>query len=191
MFHVEMRMGLHVVRAFNLGAHDLQVRFLGPLMSGQDFAYEGHEWSPRKTRIKIYDGPRLETHDMGMGRGWQNVERDGADVTEELLSRARAGGMASAPPAANDALKERIIGRLSAGPLALGDTVRMAADLMEGRRVSEQLAAAEMAVWELLHTGRARLQSDDVEVAKELLEPLVLSPASWLDGDRGVRLLSP
>lgn len=189
MFHVEMKLGIRVARAFNLSPHDLQVRFLAPLMSGQEFVYEGQEWSPRKTRIQIYEGRQLEPHEIGMGRGWQNVERTCEDVTAAVLERARQGGIEGQTRTADNALKERIIGRLSAGPLALGDTVRMAGDLMEGRRVSEQLAASEMAVWELLHTGKVRLEADGVEVVKDLWEAVVLSPSSWLDGDRGVRLL--
>lgn len=185
-----MKAGVRVARAFNLNQHDLQVRFLAPLMSGQEFVYEGNEWSPRKTRVTIYEGRELQTHEIGMGRGWQNVQRSCEDVTTEVLERARQGGIRTQAPESDNALKERIIGRLSAGPLALGDTVRMAGDLMEGRRVSEQMAASEMAVWELLHTDRVRLEADGVEVSQDLWEAVVLSPSSWLDGDRGVRLLA-
>lgn len=190
VYHVEMRMGISVVRAFNLSSHDLQVRFLAPLMADQDFVYEGHEWSPRKTRISIFDGPELPLHQLSMGRGWPNVQRTSQEVTVEILEQARSGGIKAAPPApADHALRERIIGRLSAGPIALSDVVRIAGDMMEGRRVSEQLSASEMAVWSLLHTGEAGLEADGLEVAQEMWEPLVLSPHSWLDGDRGVRLV--
>ncbi len=84
-----MRMGISVVREFNLGERELWTRFLAPLMADQDFTLEGHDFTPRKTRITIYDGPELRPDQLGMGRGWQNVERTGSDVTAAVLARAR------------------------------------------------------------------------------------------------------
>lgn len=159
MFHVEMRMGINVVREFNLGERDLWARFLAPLIADQDFALEGHDFTPRKTRIAIYDGPELRPDQLGLGRGWQNVERTSNDVTAEVLARAHehAGATRTAAPPTWEALRERAIGRLSAGPVSYDDIVALAADLMPDNTAGEQLAAGERAAVELLRSGAAQL----------------------------------
>ncbi len=55
MFHVEMRMGMNVVREFNLGDERLWLDFLTPLMADQEFVLEGHEFTPRHTRLTVYE----------------------------------------------------------------------------------------------------------------------------------------
>jgi hypothetical protein len=159
MFHVEMRDGLQSVRAFNLSEEALDAQFLAPLMADAEFSYEGHEWTPRKTRLKIFEGPQLRPDQLGLGRGWQNVERKGSDVTEAILDRARAHVtlVATQPPATIDALRERLIGRLSGGPVSFEDVVAMAAELMPATTVEAQLAAAERAAVEVLQAGSAHL----------------------------------
>jgi len=163
MFHVEMRCGMHVVREFNLDERELWIKFLAPLMADRDFTFEGHDFTPRKTRIKIFNGPELRPDQMALGRGWQNVERGGSDVTEAVLARAREAGVpqpAAASPvavAAPDALRERLIGRLSAGPATLDDITRIAADLMPESSAEERLAASRDVALELLSSGTARL----------------------------------
>ena len=89
MFHVEMRMGMNVVREFNLGDERLWLDFLAPLMADQEFVLEGHEFTPRHTRLTVYEGPELRLDQLSFGRGWQNVERTASDVTERVLERAR------------------------------------------------------------------------------------------------------
>ena len=89
MFHVEMRMGMNVVREFNLSDERLWLEFLAPLMADQEFILEGHDFTPRHTRLTIYEGPELRLDQLNFGRGWQNVERTASDVTERVLARAR------------------------------------------------------------------------------------------------------
>ena len=159
MFHVEMRMGISVVREFNLGERELWTRFLGPLMADKDFTLEGHDFTPRKTRIAIYNGPELRLDQLGLGRGWQNVERTGSDVTAEILATAHehAGAARTAAPPTWEVLRERAIGRLTAGQVSYDEIVAMAADLMPDSTVGEQLAAGERAAVELLRSGAAQL----------------------------------
>lgn len=154
-----MRMGISVVREFNLGERELWTRFLAPLMADKDFTLEGHDFTPRKTRIAIYDGPELRPDQLGIGRGWQNVERTGSDVTGEVLARARehAGATRTTAPPTWEALRERAIGRLSAGPVSFDEIVAMAANLMPDSTAGEQLAAGERAAVELLRSGAAQL----------------------------------
>ena len=166
MFHVEMRMGGHVVREFNLGEQRLWLEFLAPLMAGKDFNVEGHDFIPRRTRLKVYEGPELRPDQLGMGRGWQNVERSADDVTERVLARARdhTAAAAAAPvpvrtsSAAAELLRERLIGRLSAGPIAAEEILAIAAELMPESGEAERLGVATQAAWALLERGVAQLE---------------------------------
>jgi hypothetical protein len=169
MFHVEIRMGMSVAREFNLDDRGLYLTFLEPLLSDREFSFEGHDYFPRHTRIVVLEGPELPLDQLGMGRGWGNAERTGTDVTESVLAKARAhlashpAGTApahpapAAPAAVEDALRERLIGRLSAGPVTLADIAAIAADLMPESPPEEQLAASRGAALELLSAGDAHL----------------------------------
>ncbi len=157
MFHVELRQRPNMARAFNLREEEVVARFLAPLMAGRPLIYEDREWDPRKVRLTVLEGPELSIGEIGLGRGWANAQRAGSDVTERLMGRSRT----QAPrPEALDRLKERIAGRLDAGPLTLQRVVAMAGELMEGRRASERLALAEQAVWEMLHEHTTALHGE-------------------------------
>ena len=170
MFHIEMRMGMQVVREFNLTEQRLWLDFLSPLMADQEFTVEGHDFIPRQTRLKVYEGPELRTDQLGMGRGWQNVERTAEDVTERVLTRAREHVAATAAPSAStgrpssaagepgaDLLRERLIGRLSAGPLAAADILAIAAELLPEIGEQERLEVARQVAWTLLERDLAQL----------------------------------
>jgi hypothetical protein len=176
VYHLQLRMRPHLARAFNLSAEELTRRFLAPLVNGRELIYNDREWSPRKTTVTVYEGPELPVERMGMGRGWGNVQRSGTDVTERVLRDARE--QTSRHPAL-DRLEERLAGRLSVGAIPIAEVVGLADDLMGGR-LSERLAVAELAVWEMLHHGRARLLEDDVVVAQERWQELLLRSDSWL-----------
>ncbi len=169
-------MGMEVVREFNLSEQRLWSTFLAPLMAGREFTVEGHEFVPRQTRLKVFEGPQLRPDQLGMGRGWQNVERSATDVTERVLTRAREhsaapapGGPSAAPtpvsPSANvtvdsaavDLLRERLIGRLSAGPIAASEVLAVAAELMPDSGDAQRLDAARRACWALLERDLAQL----------------------------------
>lgn len=179
MLHIEMRQGMHSVRSFNMTEEALDTRFLGPLLAGQEFTYEGHDWVPRKTRIRIFEHPELQTYQLGMGRGWQSVERKGVDVTEAILDSARRryvpapaqpepapfhpefpgqpAALAAHHSAPADALRERLIGRLFAGPVSYEDVLAMAAELMPDSTPESQSVAAQAATLETLQSGSARI----------------------------------
>ncbi len=165
-----------MARAFNLTAEELTGRFLAPLVNGRELVYNDREWLPRKTTVTIYEGPELPVEQIGMGRGWGNVQRSGTDVTERILSRARER-VARHP--ALDRLQERLATSLEAGPVRLAEVVVLADDLMGDRRVSERLAVAELAVWELLQGDRGTLRADGVVVQAERWQEVLLRFGSW------------
>jgi hypothetical protein len=164
MFHVEMRMGAQVVREFNLSERRLWLELLEPLMSDRELKIEGHEFIPRQTRLKVYEGPELRPDQLGVGRGWQNVERSAADVTERVLTRARGHtGRARDDrsqvevPSAPDLVTERMISRLGAGPISAQEILGDVADLMPHATVHEHTEVARQAVWQLLERDAAQL----------------------------------
>lgn len=183
MFHIEIRMGMQVVRRFNLDDQQLWTGFLEPLMSGREFSVEGHEFVPRGTRMKIYEGPELRPHELGMGRGWQNVERTAAEVTERVLRTARehqagvehapaASAPAPAPAAAqerakdlpgglSELLRERLIGRLHAGALSGEQITAMAVELLPGGDERTLAELSRTAVWEVLERGGSQLSRSE------------------------------
>jgi len=177
MYHVELRQRPHVARAFNLTAEDLDRHFVAPFLARRVLVYGEREWLPGKTKLTIYEGRELRPDEIGMGRGWGNVTRTGSDVSEQMLKRAPAAGAGRAPELVR--LKERLVGRLGAGPVALGEAVALADDLLPGRRASERLGLAELAVWELLHERAADLLSGGEELAREEWERRLLDWRTW------------
>ena len=45
-------------------------------------------WEPRKSSLRILDGPAMETADLSFGQGWANAERASENVTREILAAA-------------------------------------------------------------------------------------------------------
>ena len=112
-----------------------------------------------RARLTIYEGPVLTGDQLGLGRGWANVTREGEDVTERLLAEA-----AHPPPVAE--LKRELVERSADGPIAFGAVVELAGERYPQSRVSERVALCEQAVWELLHEGAVELTRDGAPVAR-------------------------
>lgn len=89
MYHLEIRQGTQVARRYNMTGPELDSTFLAPLMADREFSFGGHIWSPRRVRVKIYEGSELKDNQLALGLAWQNVERGSSDVTEDILARAR------------------------------------------------------------------------------------------------------
>jgi hypothetical protein len=173
VFHVELKQRPHTTRAFNLTEDELNQRFLGPLRAGQTISYAEREWDPGRTRLTIYEGRALGPEEIGLGRGWQNVVRTGSEVTERMLSGTRGR---VERPAEVDRLKERMLGRLSAGSQTLAEVVQMSDALLPGARPSQRLSTAELAVWELLHDGTVEMVD---RAGPEEWERTLLSWEAW------------
>jgi len=159
-------MGMNVVREFNLNDERLWVNFLAPLMAGQEFTLEGHDFTPRHTRLTVYEGPELRIDELNFGRGWGNAERTGTDVTERVLQQAReyteqraaaADSHRAEPPAATELVRERLLGRIAAGPISAREILAITAELMPEATDAVRLEAAERAAWALLERDAAQL----------------------------------
>ncbi|HEY6398238.1 MAG TPA: hypothetical protein VIX82_12365 [Solirubrobacteraceae bacterium] len=175
-FHVQLRQFPHVARAFNLSAEELSASVLAPWVAGKKVHLSDQRWDPERARLTIYEGPQLRVDEIGLGRGWANVTRTGADVTVALLERVRGnidGG------ARTDSLKAIIEARCALAPLALSEVVTLAGN--EQMRASERLARAEQAVWELLHVGRVRLVRAGEAPAADQWRGVLLSWRAWCE----------
>ncbi len=172
MFHVELRQFPHQTRAFNLTREELDARILGPWLSGGVVELDERRWTSDRARLSIYEGPALTGDQLGLGRGWANVTRDGEDATERLLAEA-----AHPPPVAE--LKRELMERSADGPLALGAVVELSGERYPQSRVSERLALCEQAVWELLHEGAVQVTRAGAVVAREEWRAVLLSWATW------------
>jgi hypothetical protein len=179
VFHVELRQFPNVARAFNLSDPELHDQFLGDWVADRTIDYDDRRWSPEKTRLTVYEAPHLPPEEMGMGRGWANITKTGRDVTDEVVARARQGGAAGSSDAAVQAFKSVIEERAAAGKLSLEQLLSLAATQNPGRRVSEQLALVEQAVWELLHRRRIVIIRADEEVPEDEWQLLLLTLSTW------------
>ena len=90
VFHVEVRQFPHVARSFNLSERELNAKVLAPWSRGEVVELGERRWTPDKAKLTIFEAPELRTDEIGMGRGWGNVTRQGQEVTERLLAAVQA-----------------------------------------------------------------------------------------------------
>jgi hypothetical protein len=188
MYHLELRHFPHVARAFNLSRDELDARFVRPWVAGTIIEFDDRRWSPENTRLKILEGPQLRPDELGMGRGWASATKDSREVTDEVIGQARRG--AEARPEV-EALKSAVE-EVATGPITFQDVMALAAAAHPTWRVSEQLAVAEQAVWEMLHQRRLEMSGGGVPIGSERWQPVLLSWATWADtGGQAIALRRP
>ncbi|HSS33429.1 MAG TPA: hypothetical protein VLL27_09140 [Solirubrobacterales bacterium] len=88
MFHVEISAGFHRARVFNLNREDLTEKVVEPWLDDRRIEMGDREWVPRKSQLKILEGPQMETTDLSFGQGWSNAERASENVTHAILEAA-------------------------------------------------------------------------------------------------------
>ena len=192
MFHIEVRKFPHVARSFNLSEAELNAKVLVPWSEGRIVELGEQKWEPATAKLKIIEGPELRVDEIGMGRGWPNALHRGEDVTARVLAAAKARMSGSGAQSASDALgafKDVVQAQCEANQLAIHQVLWLANSRHPEWRVSERVALAERAVWELLHEGkltmvRRRAGDDgprDVDVEKEEWGRALLAWASWSD----------
>jgi hypothetical protein len=107
VYHLELRQFPKRVHSFNLSGEAIGAIVLAWV---QDRVVELGEqkWSPHTAEITILEGPQIPVAELSLARGWGTAEREGRDVTEQVLAEAReaiatgAAG-AAAPPVASRA----------------------------------------------------------------------------------------
>jgi hypothetical protein len=96
MYHVELHQFPHNMSRFNLTDAELAA-IVQPWVREQAIDFGERKWSPHQARLTILEGARLPLEQLTMGRGWRAAQRQGEDVTERVLTAARATLVAAAP----------------------------------------------------------------------------------------------
>jgi hypothetical protein len=178
VFHVELRQFPHVARSFNLTREKLDRQILAPWVAGALVECGDRRWAPERARLSIYEAPTLRADEIGLGRGWANATRAGHDVTARLLAEAQRP---SSRESALERLKQELLGLCAVGRVDVRETVRLAGALHPEWRVSDRLALAEQAVWELLHAGDVTIVRDGASIGSGQWQSLLLAWSTWSD----------
>jgi hypothetical protein len=180
VYHVELRHFPHNMCRFNLSAQELRATVLEPWARDRLIEFGERKWDPQRAKLTILDGPPIAPGQLTMGRGWRTAQRQGREVTDELLAGAREalaadtlGGVGSQGSAsthaaagalrgavgeeadlAADSLGLELLARIGGERAALYEAWGLARERSPGIAASASLALAERAVASLL---RARL----------------------------------
>jgi 2-iminobutanoate/2-iminopropanoate deaminase len=85
VYHVELRHFPRNVCRFNLSAEELRTTVLEPWVADRPFELGELRWDPRQARLLVLEGPRIPPDQLSIGRGWRTAQRQGRDVTAQLL----------------------------------------------------------------------------------------------------------
>jgi hypothetical protein len=169
VYHLELRRFPHNQCRFNLGEDELS-EIVVPWVRGEWIQVGERNWNVHQARLTILEGPELAAGELTMGRGWRTAQRQGTEVTRQVLERARgahgvpagvrdrrrasadAGAARSGredavargePPRDAEALLGELLALLGRAPEPLLAAWRRAAARVPERSPSESLAAAE------------------------------------------------
>jgi hypothetical protein len=176
VYHVELRQDSRSARAFNLTSSRLAATVLEPWKRGDTLKLGDQEWDPSEADLTIYEGRELRPDELGMGRGWSSAVKTGEDVTARVLAGPAA---AAEDPPAIAKFKADVLAQCGSGRIGLHQVVWLANDRYGAWRVSDRIALAERAVWELLHQGRIRMLDAAGEVERARWEPVLLAWDTW------------
>ena len=166
VFHVQLRQSVNVSREFNLTEDELR-RAHPRAMDGR---------SARSVRGAKVGAGAGEAHDLRGSGTASRRDRDGPRLGERDQARDRCDRSGCWPtpavprrrpptpprrPSWITASRRSCAARRAAGS-TLPDCILLAGSRRFGARVSERLALAEQAVWELLHAGAIALDGDGV-----------------------------
>jgi hypothetical protein len=108
VYHIQLRQFPHNLNHFNMDDRELR-SILYPWIADQYVELGERKWSALQAQLTVLSGPELPVTSLSMGRGWRAAEREGTDVTEEMLALARqelaahADAQRDAPARAPDA----------------------------------------------------------------------------------------
>lgn len=88
MYHVELRQFPHNFCRFNLTETELREAVLDAWARGEWIEFGERKWNPQQAKLVVVEGPQIPLEQLSMGRGWRIAEREGKDVTEQLLKAA-------------------------------------------------------------------------------------------------------
>jgi hypothetical protein len=190
---------------FNLSAQELRANVLEPWARDRWVEFGERKWIPHQATLTVLEGPRIPFAQLTMGRGWRAAQREGREVTEELLAalasepapaNAHASGVAGdagderAPRVSGQGLAARVPGATGADASA-EDLAADSLGLELLARIGSERAPLRRA-WDLAgerHPGSP--PSATLALAERAVESLlrgrliVLSRGAAADGDGG------
>jgi hypothetical protein len=86
VYHVELRQFPHNMCRFNLSTDELRSTVLEPWARDRWIELGERKWSPHQATLTVLEGPRIPFGQLTMGRGWRTAQREGREVTAELLA---------------------------------------------------------------------------------------------------------
>lgn len=176
MFHIELRKFPHSAWRFNLSEGELHA-ILVPWARDEWTEVGERNWNPHESKMTILEGPKLETQEISMGRGWRNAQRRSEDITEKTLSAFRRAEQERASAIDNARIEEAARVQVAAREGAAGVPSPAAAPAVDplmfgmqlvallGPRPTELLAAWQRAAAE----APERTPSDALAVAERTL----------------------
>jgi hypothetical protein len=100
MYHVELRQFPHNFCRFNLTETELREAVLDAWARGEWIEFGERKWNPQQAKLIVVEGPQIPLEQLSMGRGWRIAEREGKDVTEQLIAAAHSANVSAAGSAA-------------------------------------------------------------------------------------------
>jgi hypothetical protein len=161
MYHVELRQFPHNFCRFNLTETELHEAVLDAWARGEWIEFGERKWNPQQAKLTVFDGPQIPLERLSMGRGWPIAEREGQNVTEQLVAAARSASASVAEGAATDerahsraaatlgldpavaSLAAELLGLLGEDPVPLMRAWQLALEGHPERTPSECLTLAE------------------------------------------------
>jgi hypothetical protein len=96
---------------FNLSAQELRANVLEPWARDRWVEFGERKWIPHQATLTVLEGPHIPFAQLTMGRGWRAAQREGREVTDELLAAiASEPAPAPASSAAGEASDEGLEG---------------------------------------------------------------------------------
>lgn len=208
MFHIEVRQGSKKVSRLNLPERELMLSILRRWVRGEKIEIGEISWRPDEAQITVIEGPEVPIGGMTLGRGWPTAQREGRDVTAEVLGKAQralaedeaervAGGAARGgePGGENaaadlallaDSLGLELLRRLGEGEITLLAVWQLAGERHPSMSPSSTLEVASAAVTSLSQSGLVVLLGGGEEGSAVPLEELgsaLADVASWSSGE--------
>ncbi len=164
MYHVELRQFPHNFCRFNLTEAELREAVLDAWARGEWIEFGERKWNPQQAKLVVVEGPQIPLEQLSMGRGWRIVEREGNDVTEQLIAATHS---AMVPAAGSPATSEQVGSQAADAPSVDQATVSLVAELL-GLLGEDPLAL--MRAWQLALEGHPdRTPSECLALAEGLV----------------------
>jgi hypothetical protein len=164
MYHVELRQFPHNFCRFNLTETELHEAVLDAWARGEWIEFGERKWNPHQAKLIVVEGPQIPLEQLSMGRGWRIVEREGKDVTEQLVAAAHSANASVAGSAAtNEQARAQAAATLGLDPA----TASLAAELLG---LLGEDAVPLMRAWQLALEGHSeRTPSECLALAEGLV----------------------